>query len=401
MLICAEDICTGCSCCVNVCPQECISLKENTIGELHPQIDEAKCIHCNNCVLHCPANMITKGAKPIAVYAAWRKFEDKIQKSASGGIGAVLAETALENNFDVYGVLFNDELIPLIECQSSINGIEKFKGSKYVQANAGNCYKEISSKLRCGKKILFFGTPCQVAALQSVVGTNRDNLITVEILCHGVSPFRYLKEEVDYIKERGKLEHIDTVSFRTNEWLLDFMFTVWVNGKPVLFEPAYENEYFCAFLSGLSLRESCYKCRYKCIERVGDILIGDFIGLGKDIPFDGNPAQKSLVLIMNEKGEQYFTKANDRVNIVSRTLEEALKEGRSLREVYPRHPQRDLFLKAYQENGFVDAVNIILGGEINSRKKKSLKIERKRKLKLWLKYNLRIRIEGKRISYER
>lgn len=63
-----------------------------------------------------------------------------------------------------------------------------FQGSKYVQSDMAGCFVEVKHDLKKRKKVLFTGTPCQVAAIKKYL--SRDNidvsgLYTVDIVCHG------------------------------------------------------------------------------------------------------------------------------------------------------------------------------------------------------------------------
>lgn len=400
MKICETNECTGCSACMNICPTNSISMEENIYGEVYPSIDVVTCINCKKCVNTCPNNKKQNFVMPQHVYAASRNNATKLLNSASGGIGAVLAEKWIIDGGIVCGTRYDQNFKPYIRMENDLSGIEAFKGSKYVQSSVGFIYNKVKKLLEQGKKVLFFGTPCQIAGLYSIVDKNNPNVTTVEILCHGVSPFRYFREELVQLRKEHGFNTFDNVTFRTNQWMLDFYFTIWNNGKPIYEKQAYENRYFSAFLSGLSLRESCYQCHYKNKERLGDVLIGDFIGLGKKIPYAGNPGHKSLVMCMTKKGYDLYQSCYDRLESVERTIEEAVIEGRSLREPFPKHPNREQFRKLVKKDGFISAANSILGKDISEREKKNKKMEIKRRIKLWLKYTFHIRIEYRKIYFD-
>ena len=73
-----------------------------------------------------------------------------------------------------------------------------FRGSKYVQSRIGDSFRQTECFLKTGRKVLFSGTPCQIAGLKLFLKKEYDNLLTVDFICHGVpSPGvwrKYLKE---------------------------------------------------------------------------------------------------------------------------------------------------------------------------------------------------------------
>lgn len=401
MVICEAEKCTGCAACMNACPTGSISMKEDQYGVLHPVIDSQNCISCKKCIRTCPGNTELYLLPAQKVYASWRKDTERLKDSASGGIGAVLSEYWIADGGIVCGTEYDKNFHPQIKPETTIEGIEKFKGSKYVQSETGYIFNEVRALLEQGRKVLFFGTPCQLAGLYSIVGRSFENLLTVEILCHGVSPDRYFQDELEKLKKEKNIKDFDNVSFRTNRWLLDFCFALWNKGKLVYEKQAYENRYFAAFLTGLSLRESCYQCKYKSTSRLGDIMIGDFIGLGNKIPFDFSPAHKSLVVCTTMKGTDLLQKCSDSLMIVERTIEEAALEGRSLRESFPRHVKQKEFRKLVGEKGFIEAAEVILGEDLKRGLKTNRKWKMTRKLKIWLYYRLHIKICDRRISIEK
>lgn len=397
MQICSYDKCTGCGACANICPRNCIELKEDLDGEMHPNIDENRCIECKKCVKKCPSNNEGFFREPIKVYASWRKDTDKMKDSASGGVGAVFSEFWVRQKGVVFGTAFDESFRAEVRGEQTVDGIECFKGSKYVQSNTENAYNEVKQFLADGRKVLYFGTPCQLAGLYAVVDRDANNLTTVEILCHGVSSGKYLQEQLRYIERKVHGIKYNNVTFRTNRWMMDFYFGLWDNDKVVFSQQAYENEYFRGFLTGLTLRESCYQCRYKNKERLGDVLIGDFIGFGKHVPFNEPHKRPSLILIMSDKGTKLVQNVQNELTIVERTIDEALIDGRSLREPFPRHEKQKEFRRIYRERGFIKAIYGSVGDEIAECKKKNKVMRLKRKVKILIRDFFGIRIQGGKI----
>lgn len=398
MMICSKNECTGCGACYNICPVSAIKMMRDMHGEMHPAIDDDKCIKCGKCKKVCPANHQSSLNAPVNVYAALRRDNKKLKNSASGGIAAVFSEHWIADDGVVYGTAYGKEFRPQIVPAKTIEEIEKFKGSKYVQSDSGMVYKEIKERLKNGEKVMFIGTPCQIAGLYAVVG-NPENLITIEILCHGVSQYSYFKENVDFLCSKVN-RPIDNITFRSNQWMMDFYLAFWHDGKVIYEEEAYENNYFCAFLKGLSLRSSCYSCHYKSTERIGDIMIGDFIGLENTVECNIPHARNSLVITLTNKGQSYLDSVSADLFIEQRTIEEALKDGRSLREPFPKHKDTDKFRDLLVNSGFMSSSGMVLKDEIADFKRRNRRRALKRKFKLLFYRKFNLKIEDRKITYD-
>ena len=382
MKICEENKCTGCFACLSVCPKHCISMQENEYGELHPKVDEKLCVNCKACFRTCPNNKDLPFRYPSKCYASWITDNKKRCICASGGIGTIMAEYVIKVKHGiVFGTAYDKDLIPQVVYTETLEGIEKFKGSKYVQSIVGvKTLRKVREFLLSDRFVLFIGTPCQIAGLKSFLHDEFDNLITVDLICHGVSPTRYFVDEINYLckKKRIPKESITDIRFRGNDdnnyvmtfWdkfkradSNNFALTIWRKlggGKIVhIYKGEFLKEYYLTgFLLGITLRENCYKCNYARPQRVSDITIGDFIGLGSEIPFDYSTKNVSSVMINTEKGKLFYealsSEQQELVNI-ERPYEERLIYKPSLVEPFKRHPLTDAFRMTYLKRGYVIA----------------------------------------------
>lgn len=365
--ICPSEKCTGCFACENVCPKQCISLKHNLYGELHPVINQDLCINCHLCEKTCPNNRTLDFETPTDCYAAWRTNKELRTESASGGIGAIFGEYMIKSNGVVFGTKYDTDITPVTAIAHTIDELEPFKGSKYVQAIVGRTFSEIRKALELGKNVVYIATPCQIAGLKSFLKKDYENLISVDLICHGVCPTSYFKEEINYLKEIYNIKQISNVTFRGNgkkfNHRLNFFLTIF-DGKKVMYNRFSNRQYyFHGFLSGITLRENCYNCQYARPERISDITIGDFLGLGNDIPFHGPRKNTSLVLINTSKGKQFWDnvcRTTEDLSFTIRPFEEAVKYGTSLKGPFPRHALNEKFRNLYLRVGYVKAIRKLL-----------------------------------------
>lgn len=273
-----KEECSNCGACYNVCPVDAIFLKQNEFGFEYPEVNEEKCLHCNKCATACKAVQRQKLNTTIEAYAATNLNKKTLMLSSSGGAFSALAEYVLSKSGVVCGCVYDDNLIPVHICTEKNEDVLLMRKSKYVQSDVGLVYREVLNKLKSGRLVLFTGTPCQIAGLYSVVGEKYDNLITADLICHGVPSRELFKKFLEYleIKYKTKIVHFD---FRSKKYKWQRFTAEFKDNKGRTKNIGKVNEfYFSAFTGGNILRPNCFNCRFACGERVGDITLGDFWG---------------------------------------------------------------------------------------------------------------------------
>lgn len=358
--------CCGCSACMNICPKNAITMKEDKLGFVYPDIDDTLCVECKLCKKVCAFQHINESNSPLKVYAASRKDKDLIMKSASGGIFAVLAESVIADDGVVFGCSMeygNDHFSPehiMIDCYEDLI---KLQGSKYVQSKIGNTYNHVKKNLLSGKKVLFSGTPCQVAGLKSFLGKDYDNLFTVDIICHGVPSSAFFNAYIEYQEKKKKIK-ITEFKFRDKEsgWGLN-VFMKFINNKGIeknIRFPSYKSSYFLMFLDAQIYRESCYNCKYTCSHRPADITLGDFWGIAKEHPEalssnGGNLDMQtgiSAVILNTEKGILFFKNIKEKCDMYLSSFEKAEKYNPQLRTPSKKGIMYDSIMKCFYEGGY-------------------------------------------------
>ena len=210
--------CCGCAACVQVCPKQCISFNEDEQGFRYPSVDNVVCVNCGLCERVCPVLNQDESKQPLQVYAAKNPNEKIRLMSSSGGIFTMLAESIIDQGGVVFGARFDEKWEVEHAYTETKDGLEPFRGSKYVQSRIGNTYQQVKEFLLSGREVLFTGTPCQIAGLKRFLRRDYENLLTVDVVCHGVpSPLvwrTYLKDFV--MCPKGTTEK-NTVSISLNE----------------------------------------------------------------------------------------------------------------------------------------------------------------------------------------
>lgn len=334
--ICEKSICTGCGLCAFLCPKHCISLHETgSLGHLYPEIDQQSCINCKLCQKHCPALLTQEKHPPLQAFAGWSSDEADYRSSSSGGAASVLSRYVIS----LGGVVYGCSMLPDINVKhirvTNIEGIQLLKGSKYVQSDLQEIYPFLKKDVSSGRLTLFIGTPCQVSAIKSLFGDQVDNLITADLICHGVPSIQALRR---HIKKVVKRPHYDSVSFRDGT---EINITVITNGETVYHQsfdqPRYKDWYINAFMDGCTFRDSCYSCPYACPERVSDITLGDFWGLGASTPANEIPEHEngcSLIMPNTEKGKNAINDISSQMRLFERPVSEAINGNSQLQKPY-------------------------------------------------------------------
>lgn len=324
--ICDLEKCTGCFACANACPVGAIKMLPGKVGHLFPTILD-KCIECNKCIKTCPVNNPVELQKPIKTLAFWIKDDEEHQTSTSGGAAACFTNHILEEGDTVYGsASLPHGVIEHIRIDKKEDAF-KLKGSKYVHSHINSTFKSIKADLNNGKKVLFVGLPCQVAGLKSYIGKEHQNLFVIDLICHGVPSQQVLFE---YIESLGiKRDEVSVVAFREAK---GSYLTIKSSGRSVYHKNECKDLYYMAFNDNLCFRDSCFTCRYSAPERVGDLTIGDFWGLGAKEPFNHNShGHVSVVLVNNPKGQLLMESCSDKYEAVERSLDEAVAGNHNLK----------------------------------------------------------------------
>lgn len=353
--------CSGCGACMNVCPCGAIQMKSDKWGFLYPSVDSDKCVSCNLCTKSCPKiNSDSNNMAEPECYAA--AASDDIRKvSSSGGIFTLLAKYVLSKNGVVCGATMGESYDVKHILITSLEELPLLQKSKYVQSNTGFIYKQAIDALRDQKMVLFSGTPCQVAAMNAVFKAysnkwgdlNADNLLLVDILCHGVPSSQMLK---DYISENFDESRLTGIDFRSkiNGWRADQITVFWNDGTSDVIEwhnSAYEE----GFQRNICLRDGCNECEFCGIQRQGDITIGDFWQVEKYDKDLNDKLGTSVVLINNTKGEEIFNCIKDSLVIAQKTPISAARHNR-LKTTFSSHPMRERFFDLYPKRSFTDSV---------------------------------------------
>lgn len=178
--------CCGCHACVQRCPKHCITMREDEEGFFYPFINETLCLDCGLCEKVCPVLQQDEARRPLKVYAA-KNPDDRVRMLSSfGGVFTMLAEQILDEGGVVFGARFDENWDVVHSYVDNKKDLEVFRGSKYVQSYIGDCFQKAECFLKEGRKVLFSGTPCQIAGLRLFLRERYDNLLTVDLVCHGV-----------------------------------------------------------------------------------------------------------------------------------------------------------------------------------------------------------------------
>ncbi|MDO5124601.1 MAG: Coenzyme F420 hydrogenase/dehydrogenase, beta subunit C-terminal domain [Eubacteriales bacterium] len=386
MKLCDSDKCTSCGACIDACPKGCISYKEDKFGFLYPQIDRKLCVECGACESVCHVLNEVRGKRPEKAYAVWSSDPEDRKTSTSGGAASVFYNTVLEEGGMCFGAAYDENSDVVIKGYGDHSNVRKFKNSKYVHSDMGDSYKQIKNLLRDGRKVIFIGLPCQVAALKTYLKRDYDKLLLVDLICHGTPPIRHLKEHIESI-ESNEQKHTEYIRFRD-----DNAFYLTLGDSNGCFYKKHKelDTYLLSFFNGLNYYESCYNCRYACNERVSDITVGDFWGLGLETPFNHPYSGAiSLVLTNTEKGKSFFEMAKSKLFWEERTVDEALKGNAQLNRPTVRNKERDRFNHQYADNGFEHASECIYSEHIKKYTKILARQERKDKIRKFAKKLLR------------
>ncbi|WP_289128219.1 Coenzyme F420 hydrogenase/dehydrogenase, beta subunit C-terminal domain [uncultured Clostridium sp.] len=345
-----KEECHGCHGCFNVCPKKCISMEIDNEGFWYPKVDKSLCIECNLCEKVCPIINIPKRENKETVALACKNKDEAVRtESSSGGVFTLLCEIVIKNGGVVFGAQYDEEFNVRHGYSETIEGCSKFRGSKYVQSIIGETYKQAKSFLDSGKQVLFSGTPCQIAGLEKYLMKKYDNLIMIDIVCHGVpSPLVYRK----YLTNMKSLNKgdIKNIQFRekSNGWK-DYNFKVeFTEGEFI--QKRIHNVYMEGFLTDLYLRPSCYECKFKKPVTSADITLGDYWGVENIHKEFDDDKGVSLILIHTEKGNNIMNGISNSMEVIDTNYEYSIKSNPSIVTPVNYNSKREKFFNNIEKD---------------------------------------------------
>ena len=325
--------CTGCKMCEQICPVNAIKMIENSEGFIEPVIDKNKCIKCSVCYKRCPQlndiKIINKLDKP-QTFAAKNKNKNEQKQSSSGGIFSVLARYILENKGVIYGASFDNNLNLNHIRIENLEELYKLRGSKYLQSNTQETFRLVKQDLNSNIKVLYVGTPCQIAGIRNYLGKNYNNLLLVDLVCHGVPNQKIFNRYIEWLgkKSNSKVKNYAFRSKEKNSWGLNSK--VEFENNKIKYIDANLDPYYKSFLDGTTYRECCYSCKYANTNRVGDITIADYWGIEEEHPSFYDTNGVSAVIINTKIGKQYFSYIKNNIKYIDTNIERIKRKNSNL-----------------------------------------------------------------------
>lgn len=380
--------CCGCSACVNACPKACITMLADEEGFLYPNVDSTSCIDCNLCEKVCPFIFASEPKNPISTYAAINPSDKERSQSSSGGIFTMLMRETLKKRGVVIGAAFDKEWNVRHKAIEKMEDIHLLQGSKYVQSYIGESYKEAKQFLISGRTVLFSGTTCQIAGLKQYLRKDYDNLITIDVVCHGVPSPRVWKDYISTLQRpkasssennaalssQNDVSTIEGISFRDklNGWRkYDFVVhyssvqrekekfdSLSANAPQDFRESLDKNIFIQGFLRNLYLRPSCYQCKVRSGRCGSDLTLGDFWGIWNIMPDIDDNKGVSMVLVNTKKGETL-------INIIEPKLYEAsykdaVKFNPCIEHSVAETKWRTMFWNNYKDQFVVESIERVI-----------------------------------------
>lgn len=342
--VCAPNSCTGCMMCVSRCAKNAIHVEDGEKA-FNAWIDETQCINCGLCEQECPSNRPVEKHTASIWKQGWASNECVRLAGSSGGVASAIGNAFIKDGGAVCACVFDGGTL-VFELADKVEAAKKFAGSKYVKSNPGGIYPKIKRLLQEGKKVLFIGLPCQVAAVQRYTD-HHPALYTIDLICHGTPSEKLLRQFL--FEKRININEMYDLKFRKKDefYLSDA-------GKRIV-PPSVFDQYTYTFLRGLCYTEACYSCQYAEISRISDITLGD--SWGSQLPMEEQKKGVSLILCQTEKGKRMLDLAD--VHLENVDINVAVENNKQLQKPSSKPEQYNLFWKTFLRTGkFCAAVNI-------------------------------------------
>lgn len=347
--ICDKEKCVGCHACYNACKRDAITMELLSGGFLYPTIDSDKCVDCGLCKSVCPVNNECEKVYPSKVYLAWNNDASERLGSSSGGVFSAIAKQLLSDGGVVVGASYDEHMNVCHLIIESYEELYKLQGSKYVQSSIGNTYSKVKSLLKSGRTVYFVGTPCQIAGLRSYLHKDYDNLLTSDLICHGCPSNELFKLQIHELEQRFNSKIVD-LKFRSKvRFGQGYDMEIKTEDGRIRFLNPDVVPYFYGFWKNISLRESCYQCKYATPERVSDVTLADYWRVKKYHKGIKTAKGTSLILANTHKGQELFTKCSGNMVLIEDSIENAIKIQGHLSHPVKKPQSHILFVGEYDK----------------------------------------------------
>ena len=350
--------CCGCTACASVCKHKAITMIPDALGFLYPVVDQDKCIDCNLCSNICAFNNNydkSLNIKSPDVYLARHKNMDEVMNSRSGAVFVAISDYILNQNGTVYGAGYEDHFRVVHKRATTKEERDEFRGSKYVQSDLSGVFAKVEEDLKNGFLVLFSGTGCQCAGLNSYIGKKlRKNLILVDIVCHGV-PGPYLWRDYLFYLEKQKGKEIVELNFRDKKkfgWRAHIESYVFGSDNK---EKQNSQIFTMLFYSHIAFRQSCGECPFCNTTRPSDFTLADFWDRSNNYPqINSDDKGESLLFVNTEKGREIFNQIKDILDFIQSSTDKVMQIH--LQKPSKINPNRMVFEQEYVEHGFESAL---------------------------------------------
>lgn len=349
-------MCTGCRACEAACPVKCISIITDEEGFLYPKVDAERCIQCGKCNKVCHAQFVNKTElTPEKMDEKFVLFGHNratllVEKSSSGGAFSSIAECWSAEDGVVVGSAYSEDFYVRHEC-CSVRNYEPLRKSKYVFSDPANTYAQVKEYLEIGKKVLFTGTPCQVAGLKAFLGKDKEykGLLTMDFICHGTPSITMFKAHLTNL-EKKEQKKIVKVDFRSKKlgWKRHCFYCQFDDGSEYV-APWHEDYYLSLFMGYNNLRKCCYHCQYSNSNQVSDITVADFWGISKCKPELDTDEGESLLVANTAKGKHLLSLLNAQCIMDLQPLEEAYWHYIYKEHKYPEEKRKQFYAQYHKE----------------------------------------------------